>query len=282
MHLGLSSFTFGWAVGVPGHLPAQPLEEHGLLDRCRDLEVTLLQVGDNLPLHEFGEARLARFAARAAGERVQLEVGARGLTVERVTLYAAIARRLSARLLRFVIDDLDYHPTPETVTRVLRECRPLLEGLTLGLENHDRFRAATLRQIIEEAGPGRMGVCLDTANSLGAGEGIDTVAAVLAPFTVNLHIKDFWIERVPHKMGFTVSGRPAGGGMLDLPALLAALKPHARCRTAVLELWTPPEPGLEATIAREAAWAAESIAWLRKLFQDESCPPTSPCGPGAR
>ena len=304
MQLGLSSYTFGWAVGMPGHAPTRPLDEHGLLDKCREHGVKLLQIGDNLPLHTFDEARLAAFAANANGEgappvrsaehcsarteasresvfgsarqfarsdaprsgRVQLEVGARRLVPERVAEYARIARRLNARLIRFVIDDTGFHPPPDEVTATLKKCAPLLDGLRLGIENHDRFPAATLREMIERAGDERIGVCLDTANSLGAGEGIDVVAETLAPLVLNLHVKDFHIARVPHLMGFTVSGRPAGGGFLDVPRLLKQLAPARRCETAVLELWTPPEPRLEDTIAKEAAWAAQSLNYLKPFF----------------
>src|SRR5262249_40962251 len=159
----------------------------GLLDKCREHGVHLLQIGDNLPLHTLSNARLESLAARAGREGVQLEVGARGLTVTQVAAYAAIARRLQARLLRFVIDDGAYRPTPEQITEVLLQAQPLLDGLTLGLENHDRFRAQTLRHIVEQAGSERVGICLDTANSLGAGEGLDTVMDALASLTVNLH-----------------------------------------------------------------------------------------------
>ena len=273
MKLGLSSYTFGWAIGVGGHEPACPLDEHGLLDKCRDLGVKLLQIGDNLPLHEFSDARLARLAERAAREGVQLEVGARRLTAERVAEYATLARRVSARLIRFVIDDVDYHPAPSTVTKVLREAVPLLDGLTLGVENHDRFDAGTLRGLIESARSERVGVCLDTANSLGAGEGIDAIVTTLAPLVVNLHLKDFHIARLPHFMGFTITGRPAGDGFLNVRALLEQLGPFGRCHTAVLELWTPPEPRLEDTIAKETAWAGKSVAWLREFIQDQPCQP---------
>ena len=266
MKLGLSSYTFGWAVGVRGHKPARALDEHGLLDHCRAHGVKLLQIGDNLPLHEFTAERLDHLAERAASDGVQLEVGARRLTLDRVEVYAGLARRVGANLLRFVIDDTDYHPAPEAVSQVLRQALPLLHGLTLGLENHDRFPAATLRDIINDAGSDRIGVCLDTANSLGAGEGLETVLAMLAPLTVNLHIKDFHIARLPHLMGFTVEGRPAGKGMLDIPELLKQLAPHGRCHTAVLELWTPPEPELPATIAKEADWAGQSLDFLKPFF----------------
>lgn len=270
MKLGLSSFTFGWAVGVPGHVPADPLDEHGLLDACQELGAPLLQIGDNLPLRAFDDARLGRLADRAAREGVRIEVGGRGLTLERVAQYSTIARRLGSNLLRMVIDEGAYQPDSRTVAGILRESIPLLDGLVLGLENHDRFKAKVLRSIVQSAGSDRIGVCLDTANSLGAGEGIEAVASLLAPLTVNLHIKDFAIERVPHLMGFQVGGRPAGGGMLDVPGILRQVAAAGgRCATAVLELWTPPEASLAATLEKERDWAKRSFAYLRPLFERE-------------
>ncbi len=264
--LGISSYTYGWAVGVRGHEPPRPMDEHGLLDKALEHGVKLLQIGDNLPLHTFDDARIDRLAGRARRDGVRLEVGGRGLRVEQVTAYASVARRLGATLIRFIIDDSGYHPSPGEVSAVLREVTPLLNGLTLGIENHDRFNAGTLRTIVESAGTDRVGICLDTSNSLGSGEGIEAVAAVLAPYTVNLHVKDFGIERLPYLMGFTITGRPAGGGMLDLPGLLSQLAPYGKCATAILELWTPPEPRIDDTINKEAVWATQSLAYLRRLF----------------
>jgi len=266
MKLGLSSFTYGWAVGVRGHEPSRPLDEQGLLDRCNELDVKLLQIGDNLPLHTFDTARLSSLADRSAKEGIELEIGARGLTRERVIQYARIARSIGARLIRFVIDDAQLEPTPEAVVGVLCEVLPQLDGLTLGIENHDRFPAATLRSVIDAVGSPRIGVCLDTANSLGAGEGIASVATMLAPFTVNVHVKDVAVERVPHLMGFSVHGRPAGEGMLDIPSLLRQVTAFGRCETAVLELWTPPESRVEETIAKEARWAKQSLDYLKPLI----------------
>lgn len=266
MQLGLSSFTYGWAVTPPAAAGQRPLDEHGLLDRCCQLGVRLLQIGDNLPLHTFAAERLGRLATRAAHEGVRLEVGTRRLTVERIATYAGIARRLGSRLVRVVIDDTDFHPSEAEVAATLRSVEPLLGGLVLGIENHDRFPARVLRRLLDATGSGRFGICLDTANSLGAGEGLETVLNELGPLTVNLHVKDFAVSRVPHLMGFTVAGRPAGAGQLDIPALVSALKRVGRCETAVLELWTPPEAELADTLAKEAAWAEQSVAFLRPLF----------------
>jgi 3-oxoisoapionate decarboxylase len=266
MQLGLSTYTYGWAVGVPDKRPPSPLDEHGLIDRVLAHDLRLLQIGDNLPLHTFDSDRLDRLAHRARAEGVRLEIGARRLVPERIAAYAGIARRLGATLIRFIVDDTDHHPAPAEVVALLRDHLSLLDGLMLGIENHDRFPAAILRDIVEDVGSERVGICLDTANSIGAGEGIDAVADILAPVTVNLHVKDITIRRLPHLMGFTVQGCAAGTGIIPVARVLQKLAPYPACRTAIVELWPPPEPELAATLAKESAWATQSIDYLRAFF----------------
>jgi len=261
---GISSYTYGWAIGVPGHEPARPMDEHDLLDQVNEFGLKLLQIGDNLPLHTFDNQRLSRLADRAAAEGVKLEIGARPLTTEMINVYSGIARKLDARLIRFIVDGPDFHPGADAVVKTLRAAVPQLGDLTIGIENHDRFPTKILRQIVDAVTSEQVGVCLDTANSLGAGEGLETVLEALAPVAVNLHLKDFEIRRMPHMMGFTVVGTPLGRGMLDVARVLEQVRLSGRCRTAILELWTPPETCIEDTLAKEAAWAAESIARLKK------------------
>jgi 3-oxoisoapionate decarboxylase len=85
---------------------------------------------------------------------------------------------------------------------------------------------------------------------------------------VNLHVKDFTIYRTSHMMGFTIAGRPAGQGMLDVPWLLGELRRHGKDPNAILELWIPPEQELADTISKELRWAQESIAYLREFIPD--------------
>jgi len=265
--LGIGSYTFGWAIGAASSGYTFGMDENGLLDAARDLGIHLVQIGDNLPLTAYEDGRLEHLASRAATEGITLELGARGLKRGNLAANIAVARRLNARILRFVIDAKNYFPSPEQVIAMLREALPeLTGGLTIAIENHDRFDALTLRRIIEGVGSVAVGVCLDTANSFGAGEGWREVATILAPYTVSLHIKDFAAERLPHQMGFTIMGAPAGEGLLDVPQLLDQLLPYERCHSAILELWTPPEPTTEHTIAKERAWAYRSIEYLRPFF----------------
>lgn len=261
MRIGLSSYTYTWAVGVPGFPPRDPMSPAGLLARASLLGVGVVQFADNLPLHALSAAEVDEVAADADDHGITVEVGCRGIGPG-LSRYAQIAQRFGAHFVRLVIDSTDDHPTPaETVAR-LREFESEFRaaGLTLAIENHERFTCAELIGILDGLGDWT-GICLDTVNSLGALEGPKAVVAALGPRAINLHLKDFSIERHRHQMGFDVVGAPAGEGMLDVPWLVRALGATA-VETAILELWTPPEPSLEATIAKEAEWAERSVAYL--------------------
>jgi 3-oxoisoapionate decarboxylase len=269
MQLGLSSFAFGWAVGTPTSPATAPFTADTLIDFAAMHGVSVIQFGDNLPLHELDDSMLDALAARARAQRIAIETGARGLTSRHLQRYIDLSRRIDAGLLRFVIDAKDYEPSVDAVVAIIREALPALRAanLRLGLENHDRFPSAVLRKLIDTLASEHVGICLDTANSLGAGEGIREVLHHLAPVCVNLHVKDFMIDRLPYLMGFTVCGRSLGTGMLPLDETLRAVAASGRCATAVVELWTPPETNPAATLAKETAWAAQSIHVLRTALR---------------
>lgn len=265
MILGISSFTYGWSVGMDPTAPG--LEEQELLRRTAGYGLTCLQVGDNLPLHALTEVRLQEFKAFASRNNIRLEVGARKLTEDHLQRYLEICKFLKAPLLRFVVDGDDYTPSGQTIISIVKNILPELKknGVTLGIENHDRFKAKQLASIIEAIADGHVGICLDCVNSLGAGEGLEWVANILSPYTVNLHIKDFTIQRFDHKMGFIVAGAPAGSGMMDLPLLLSKVLPFNKCHSAVLEQWVVPEADAGMTIEKEILWADQGISYLKQL-----------------
>jgi sugar phosphate isomerase/epimerase len=271
--LGLSSYTYTWAIGVPRHPPERPLDGMGLLDKAAALNVTVVQIADNLPLDRVDPAELDRLAARAGTLGIAIEVGTRGIAPDHLRAYLRLAQRLASPILRVVIDTPSHRPSADEIVDTLRSFVPDLHeaGVTLAIENHDRFPAATFVRIVERIDSDHVGVCLDTANSFGALEGPAVVVETLAPWTVNLHVKDFDVVRVPHQMGFAIEGRPAGQGRLDVPWLLARLRAASRAAghdpNAILELWTPPEETLAGTIAKEDAWAASSVAYLRPLVE---------------
>ena len=263
MLVGLSSYTFPWAVGVPGWPPATPLRPVELLRTAADLGVGVVQFADNLPLDELDEQQLAAVEAVAGEHGLQLEVGTRGIG-EHLVRYADLAVRLGSPFVRVVLDrGADEPSVAEAVARLSRyEPAFRSRGRQLAIENHDRFSSEQLLHIVDALGDW-VGICLDTVNSLGALEPPETVLAALGPRAINVHLKDFTIQRHRHALGFEVVGTPLGQGRLDLPRLLAALEGWGRVQTAILELWTPLGESLDLTIAQERAWAVASLDHLR-------------------
>jgi sugar phosphate isomerase/epimerase len=268
MRLGISSYTYTWAVGVPGHPPPRPLTANALLDKAAQLGVSVVQFADNLPLHELTPSHLATLEKYATKLELSVEVGTRGIARDHLRTYLTLAQRFKSPIVRIVIDTADRHPDPEEVVRALRDVVPEFEraDVCIAVENHDRFPAKVLAEIIRRVESDHVGVCLDTVNSFGALEGPEVVLGTLGPHVVNLHIKDFAVYRASHTMGFSIEGRPTGQGRLNVPWLLQALRDWGRDPNAILELWTPPENELKATIRKEEVWAAQSVEYLRTLI----------------
>jgi sugar phosphate isomerase/epimerase len=269
VRLGISSYTFVWGIGVPGYpLPPRPLTAEGLLARAEALGVRVVQFADNLPINRLADVELAALRESAERRQIEVEIGTCGIDPENLDSQLRLAQYFKSPIVRVVLDTVDRRPTPDEVVASLRCVLPAFEraGVCLAIENHDRFPSATLAEILDRLGSPWAGICLDTANSLGCLEVVETVLEVLGPRTVNLHIKDFEICRPRHQKGFVIEGRPAGQGQLDIPRLLARLRALGRDPNAILELWPPPEADSAAAAAKEEVWAAQSIGYLRRLI----------------
>jgi len=266
---GISSYTYTWAVGVPGYMPEKPLNARNLVDKAHTAGIKILQIADNIPVEKLSASELEGLKLYAGSKGVALEMGGRGLTPEHTLQCLNTAYLLGSPLLRMVIDSAGYEPTLESVIPTIKDLLPEFRkrNIRLAIENHDRLKAREFEKIVLATDPEIVGICLDSVNSLGAGEGFETVTEILAPYTINLHVKDFTIQRVSHKMGFVVEGCPAGKGMLKIPYLLKKTSQYSRCHSAILELWTPPEQTVEKTIIKEEKWAQESIDFLKTLLE---------------
>lgn len=266
MKVGISSFTYGWNIGVNDFMPVKAMNEIDLLNLVLDFGLDCLQIGDNLPIHTFDNSRKEQFKELIERNQIRLEIGAKKLTNKNLKTYIDLCVFFNAPLLRFIIDGDDYEPDKIEVIAIIHEFLPELikNNITLGIENHDRFKAKELAYIMEAISHENVGICLDCVNSIGAGEGLEYVTEVLAPYTVNLHIKDFKTKRLPHKMGFVIDGEIAGKGMTNLPWLIEKITPFGRCKSAILEQWVPPESDVITTCEKEKKWAIEGIKYLKQ------------------
>jgi len=271
MHLGIGSYSYVWWAGVPGYAtPAQRLTAMQLLEQAGKLGVRVVQIADNLPLHLLSPGELRALRARADAMGLQLEVGTGGIATEDLRRYLAIAQQLGSPILRTVIDHGGERPSPDEVVVRLAPLLPAFDraGVTLAIENHDRFKARTLLDILDRLGGARVGICLDTSNSLGCLEGPEHVVEILGARVVNLHVKDVSVLLPPHHKGFVVEGCAAGQGQLDIPWLLRRLRLLGANPNAIVELWPAPEESVDAAVAKEQAWVEQSVRYLRTLIPD--------------
>ena len=239
---GVGSYTWPWAAR------AKTLTPQVIAERALAAGLYTIQLCDNIALTGLQTTDFLR--------GLTIELGTRGLASVSETL--ELAARLNVPLLRLVIDTHDHEPEPVEIIETVRGFLPQLsaQNCTLALENHDRLSAKTLAMIVEAVGSDFVGICLDTANSIGAGEGLETILHHLAEHTVCLHLKDIQIRRVSHLMGFDVFGCEPGTGIVDFKATYAAM--GKRCQSVILEQW-PPESVVE------EAWAATGIKIVTAL-----------------
>lgn len=268
MKLGIGTYAFMWSIGFPGAAPRKPMSAFDLLEKARELNVKVVQYGPNLPLDSLPAEDLEALIAQARAWGIAIEIGTQGLEVGRLQGQLALAKQVGAELLRTTTEGPDgVTPPLEQMKMSIREVLPDLvrQSVFLAVEN-GRLPARKLAELVSSARSDHVGVTLDTANSFAVPEGTEQVAEVLAPYVKSLHLKDFVVERLWHRMGFSIHGKPAGSGLLDVPHILGMLRKAHPSPNAILELWPLEQGSLEDTIHLENAWAVESISYLRRYI----------------
>jgi sugar phosphate isomerase/epimerase len=268
MKLGIGTYTYMWSIGFPGARPKVPIDALGLLRKANELGVRVVQFGPNLSLGEVIERQLLAIVDYARDAKIELEIGTRGLNAQHLRAQLELAARLDCKLIRTVpeLDD-GSAPSHAGLVECLGTIIPDLERhrIRLALENGN-IPAQNLADTLDAFACPWLGVTLDTANSLAIPEGTRQVVKALARHTMCFHVKDFVVERVWHRMGFVVEGRPAGRGQMDLPWILRELKGAKVDANAILELWPPEQNDIQATSELEQEWAKESIRYLQQYI----------------
>ncbi|MBM3767955.1 MAG: sugar phosphate isomerase/epimerase [Acidobacteria bacterium] len=266
MKLGIASWTVPWAIGMPGYpMPANPLSPVGLLDLAVRHGVSIVQIADNMPLHEKSDAELSELSREAAARGIELEGGTRGIEPSHLMRYLDVCRAIGARKLRTLLHTATVKPTIEQAAAWMREVLPAFEaaGVAIALENNEAHTVREYSWLVTELASPSLGICMDTANSLGRPETLDRVVEGLAPHTIILHVKDYSIRRVDTRMGFDVIGTAAGEGKVDFPRVFEALRKHNRSPSVILEHWPPFSETIERTVKQEEEWVERSLKFLR-------------------
>ena len=264
MKLGINSYTYMWSIGFKGSAPRNPLTAMDLLEKARQLGLSLVQTGPNLPMNG---TTIQEFIAEAHHKGIELEIGTRGLDLQDLIHWVDICQQANVKLLRTVPEINGQTPSTEELVFSLNKIKPYLESnnIYLGLEN-GKIPCRELRSAITQTQSSNIGVVLDMVNSLAVPEGWKEVTETLAPFTMCLHYKDFVIKRNWHMMGFICEGQAAGNGQLDPEWLFRTLEKSQYDFNVILELWPPEQKSLEETIALEHQWTESSIHFLRQYI----------------
>lgn len=265
MELGLGSYAFRWGIGIGDQRPARPMDAFDLLDQAEKRGLTVLQYADNLPLDRLSPAEHLRLAQDARARGIRLELGTQCFDADEVGRYLVIGQRIGARILRVALDQADAEmPVPD----LARALRPLLErardaGIRIAIENHFNYPSPRMVALLDSIDDPVLGVCLDVANSICAGEWPEDTVRMLAPHTINLHLKDYVITPDPHGVGFRIHGVPLGQGRAPIRWILDQLAHCPPEMSVILEHWLPLTGGLDAARAAEEPWLDQSVAAAR-------------------
>jgi sugar phosphate isomerase/epimerase len=236
------------------------------LEATRAAGVSLFQICDFAAIEAYSDGELAELRSAASELHVALELGTRGITPARLKRYLELAIALDVTLVRSMITEPAWTPTPQEAEKSLRSSIVAFEdhGVTLALETYEQNATPDLVRIIEKIGSPNLGICLDPANTVPLLEVPADTIELCAPHVVNLHIKDFAFSRREAWVGFTLAGALLGEGMLDYRLIRDTIDPQARGLSQIVEHWLPWQGDIATTRKLEEVWTAHSLNYLKE------------------
>jgi sugar phosphate isomerase/epimerase len=262
--IGLGTYAFFWQHSGRA---AEPLSLIGAFEASRDLDVDLFQICDYAPLESMPDREVANAAAAARDLGLTIQLGTKGLEVERLERHLRLAEAFDARLVRSMLYGPDSRPTIAEAAEWLSQALPAYEasGVSLALETYEKVATEDLVSLVRGLGSTHLGICLDPANVVARLELPRDCVELTAPLVNNVHAKDFAFDRQPGWVGFTYSGAPLGSGLHDYPHLLSTVRPRERGIDEIVEHWLPRQGDAETTIRTERDWTRTALAYLRSL-----------------
>ena len=261
MAIGLSTYAFfwRWSSAAP-----RPLSLPEMLDETAALGAGVFQICDYPAIESMTAAELRAVREHAAALGVTLELGTRGITAERLGRYRELAAALDVRFVRSMLRTKDHQPSTAEAVALLRAELPRYrdQGLTLGLETYEQVATADLVEVVGAVDSPWLGVCLDPGNCVARLETPDSVIAAVAPYVVNMHVKDFAFTRADGWVGFSLTGCRLGQGLLDYDGMVRAVRPEERGISQVVEHWLPRTDSIEETCQTERDWTRHSAEFL--------------------
>ena len=262
MTVGLSTYAFFWQ-----HSDAapRPLTVVQMLEQTRDLGGGVFQICDYPAIETTSDADLAEIRGAARAADIQLELGTRGVQTAHLLDYLDLATKLDVTFVRSMLNTASHKPTVTEAITLLKEVLPAFKerGVSIGLETYEQVSTNDLVRVVEGVASPFIGVCLDPANCVARLEMPADVIDRVAPYVVNMHIKDFTFTRQDGWVGFSLIGCPLGEGFLDYDAMIEKVKPDSKTISQIVEHWLPWQGTIEQTCQLEQQWTRHNIDTLR-------------------
>lgn len=261
MAIGLSTYAFFWRASRDAPRPAGLAD---MLEETAGLGASVFQICDYPAIESMTPDELCCVREHAAALGITLELGTRGIRSAHLEKYRALAAALDVRFVRSMLHTKDHKPSTGEAIALLGEVMPDYrdQGVTLGLETYEQVATADLLAVVREVDSPYLGVCLDPGNCVARLETPEYVIAQVAPYVVNMHVKDFAFTRQEGWVGFSLTGCRLGTGLLDYEAMIAAVRPRARGISQIVEHWLPPAGTMEQTRRTEGEWTRHSAEFL--------------------
>jgi sugar phosphate isomerase/epimerase len=267
--LGISSWSFPWAVGVSkGPRLKRRMDVLELMEKAGELGVGLVQIADNLPLEDLPWETLVKCKRFASETGIHIEVGTKGLEPDHLMKFLEIAHFMHSPILRTIPEIFSERIDLKEIEANLRQVLPEFEkaGITIVLGNQEAYKAEELANLMESINHPNLKICLDLANALGSLEGPEYVMEKLGPWCGNFHFKDIKVIRAQTLMGFSIEGRPSGEGQIPIQWALDQLRGYEIDHSTIIELWPPWQGDISSTVKLEEKWVAQSIEFMKGLF----------------
>ena len=269
MQLGLGSYAFRWSIGIKDQQLARPMTAFDLLEVADGYGLSVVQYADNMPLDRLGEGDHHRLYEVAAEKGIALELGTQCFDADEVSRYIVIGQRLHAKIMRVALDAED---ALVPVADLAESLRPLLDkaraaGMRIAIENHFNYPSPRMVDLLGAVDDNALGVCLDVANSICAGEWPEETVRLLAPFAINLHLKDYVIIPDTYGVGFSIHGVPLGQGRAPVAWILDQLAHCPPEMSVILEHWLPKGADMDAARAQEKRWLDQTVAAARDFIK---------------
>ena len=261
MAIGLSTYAFFWRSSPAA---PQPLGLTAMLEETAALGASVFQICDFPAVESMTPAELRGVRDHARSLGITLELGTRGIAAAHLERYRELAAVLGVRFVRSMLRTAEHKPSTAEAIDLLREVLPGYQdqGVTLGLETYEQVPTKDLVAVIRAVDSPNLGVCLDPGNCVARLELPEQVIGQVAPYVVNMHVKDFMFTRQEGWVGFSLVGCRLGTGLLDYDSMVQAVQPGLRGISRVVEHWLPRVGTMEETCRTEQEWTRHSVEFL--------------------